>query len=238
MARDDGQGTLDPDMPPTQHRSGEWSEVKEIVDAAVRDAVKKALDGDSSILKGVDYDVENGKRDMQRLVTELKSAMVASSSELHQRLMERMDEAHSSLRTMVREEVQSVRSQVATIEVSIGQINQALHQGDTAFAVIDTKVKVLQGELDRVRDTPLTPQRAIKALEPGTEKHSKPSEPALSKSPLLAVILAAVFAAVGTSVGGWAMNLFERGAKDVVKDVVKDERPDHANSPKPTTASP
>jgi hypothetical protein len=224
MADETGSGTIDPAMPPPAHRSGEWPDLRELINNAVTQAVKQAMDGDSGITKGTDAaDAATGREDMKRLVAELRAAMISSVGDVRQSLLDRLTETNTSLQSMVREEVGSLRT---SVEGSLREIKDALHQGDTTFAVMDTKMKAMQAEVDRFRDTPSTGMRAapVRPRDDTTGSHRKEEKSKGDTTSYTPIIATALITAMATSLGTWGMDLLGRGAKEAVKDAVKDER--------------
>lgn len=233
--------TMSPAPDPRHMRSGEWSTIREAIETTVRDAVKQVLDDDS----GINRAAEQGNHDdMNRMVSEIKSSVLTSMSDLRQHVLERLNENSSELKTMVREEVGPLRVQVGTMEITLKDLQEALHKGDTRFAVIGTRLDTLQSEVDRVRDTP--PARPARR-DATTDKHRKdtPTEGTekLSKSPFMNIALTALLTAACTAIGMWAMDIFGKGAKAAVQEVGKvDHRqdstlpkdPKHTTPPEPT----
>jgi hypothetical protein len=189
--------------------------------------MRKALDEDSGILKGTECG-EKSRDDMRRLVGELKTSFVASVGDMRQDLLDRLNETSSDLKIMVREEVAPLRVQVCTMEITLKDLQGALHQGDTRFAVIGTKMDTMQGEIDRVRDTPssLRPR----SRETTTDKIARKSDDGtdkLSKNPFMNIALTALLTAVGTAGGMWALEVFGKGAKVAIQEAGKDDPAGH-----------
>jgi hypothetical protein len=240
MEGEHGTATIER-MPPPIHskdaRSGEMSVLREAINHAVKEAMKDARDEDSGITRGVECDSKNCEP-LQKLVSELRAVMLSTVADLRQDLMERLGKTETDLRTMVREEMATIRVQVTTMDNNLRAFQGELHQGDTQFAVVQNKLATMQSEIDRVRDGSTTTRPAMPApREASTDKHIRqsPGEKGLVKSPTGNIILTAILTAVGTTLGMWSLSLMTRGAAEVVKDVAHEER---SKANKPTNQTP
>ena len=238
MEGETGTGTIAA-MPPSTHsgrdqRSGEYSIIREAVNAAVKEAMKAALDEDSGIMRGADCGTAHCEN-IRKITSEIKSSMTSMVGDMRQDLLNRINENNNDLRTMVKTEVDALRAQVVQIQAS-------LHQGDTQLAVLDTKLDTIQAEIDRVRDRDAstaiiaahTPRREI-----STDRHRKSDgggEKPISKSPITNTILVAVLSAVGTAFTMWGLDLLGRGARDQIKEITTEERA-KAHQQKPPVAN-
>jgi hypothetical protein len=229
--------------PPPDHknRTGEWDSLRETIDNAVKDAVKKALDGDSGLLRGTECEDEH-REEMRRLVKEMRASMISSAGDLRQTLLDTVSANAGELRSMVREEVSALRTQITTLDGSVKEVRiemaemrAALYQGDTQFAVLGERLSTLKEDVERVRNTGSTPPNALTAasmqhgLSPvhvpeymtrrkettdRISKRDQDEKPLISTKVWNAIIIA-VLSAIGTGIGTLAVDWTAKSAKAV-----------------------
>jgi hypothetical protein len=239
------------------HRTGEWNVIKNDIESAVKDAVKKALEGDSGFARGTDSD-EAHQKEIRGLVKEMRAAMITNAGDLRQQLIDLVGANSTEVRALVREEISLVRIQINGLEgavrefrLELGEIRTSLHEGDTNFAVLGTRMDSLKEDMDRSRGhTPVNSMTAAstgltsvqvpvdyrpsRSREVSTDRHvsktSREEKPLISPK-IMNIVIVAILSALGTGVGTLLVDMVARGAKDTIKDAAHERPKDASGAP-------